>query len=322
MRLPGHALPIVVGALVLAGALAACAGGDEGTSPPSASATTADQSRRPSTGTPSPSATSTATAAATASATATAAAPDPSAAGAGDIFDRKVIVDASVELKVADVAQAFEAVTRIADSTGGMVFESTFYTEKEYRVGRATMKVPNDRFGEAMSAVRGLALEVIDESSSARDVTAEYTDLNADLTNLKAVEAQYLQLLTQAKEIKDILTVQDRLNNVRGDIERTQGRLNLLTHLTDLATIKIEMRPEAAFLAAEATPVPTPAPAGDESVADRLSSAFDRSLDMLTAVAAVLVFLWWVAPLAIAGVAVRWWALRRRRIVDTAQGRP
>ncbi len=54
------------------------------------------------------------------------------------------------------------------------------------------------------------------------------TDLDAALRNLRAVEAQYVALLGQARSIQDMLQVQERLQAVRGDIERTEGRLALL----------------------------------------------------------------------------------------------
>jgi hypothetical protein len=59
--------------------------------------------------------------------------------------------------------------------------------------------------------------------------------------NLQATEQQYLALLGRAQAIPDILTVQDRLNQVRLDIEQAQGRIQLLDSLADMATITVNL---------------------------------------------------------------------------------
>src|SRR3972149_7655643 len=97
-----------------------------------------------------------------------------------------------------------------------------------------------------MEQPRGIAKQVRSERSEASEVTEEYTDLEARLRNLEATEASYLELLTGAGDIPDILLVQDRLSQVRQEIEQVQGRINLLDNLTDLATITIQLSLPAA----------------------------------------------------------------------------
>jgi hypothetical protein len=84
------------------------------------------------------------------------------------------------------------------------------------------------------------------ESSNSNEVTEQYTDLVSRLRNLERTEQQYLTLLTEAKSIQDILTVQDRLSGVRSQIEQIQGRLKVLDDLTDFATINLVVAPVVA----------------------------------------------------------------------------
>src|SRR5690606_10566082 len=103
------------------------------------------------------------------------------------------------------------------------------------------------------------------------DVTAEYTDLQSSLRNLTAVEQQYLTLLSQAREVDDILLVQDRLNGVRGQIEQVQGRIKLLDNLADLATVRVSLSPEAGAAAQ----------AEDPGFTERVADAWASSLDAI-----------------------------------------
>ena len=66
------------------------------------------------------------------------------------------------------------------------------------------------------------------EASGSQDVTEEYVDLGANLRNLQASESAILKLMDKATQIQDVLALQRELTNVRGQIERIQGRKTYL----------------------------------------------------------------------------------------------
>lgn len=223
-----------------------------------------------------------------------AAAPGGPAQPVVDLLGRKVIRSGTLDLEVESVAESYDRVSALATSLGGYVAEASFSGAEESRNARLVIRVPAERYDQAVDDLRGLAKEVRAINSNAQDVTGEFTDLDAALRNLRAVEAQYVELLTRAQAIPDILQVQERLQVVRADIEQTEGRLALLNHLTDLATITVQL-----------TPVPAaPAQVGDgtRTPAEAASAAWEASLDSLRQVAvvgvAVVVYSWWLVPIA------------------------
>ncbi len=172
-----------------------------------------------------------------------------------DLADRKIIRTATLELEVEDIGAAVQEVESVAAAAGGFVSRSSVFIEEPFELeaeddsaprrtqtATVTIRVPAEVYRSVMSQLRGIAEEVTSEISEASEVTEEYTDLQARLRNLEATEASYLELLTKAEEIPDILTVQDRINSVRLEIEQVQGRINLLDSLTDLATITVQLR--------------------------------------------------------------------------------
>jgi hypothetical protein len=225
---------------------------------------------------------------------------DEATSGAGvqsSTLDRKIVQTASLELTVEEVGSSFEEVSRIATAAGGFVASSTFSRADDQQVASVTIRVPATQYQDVLRQLRGLALEVENESSQANDVTEEYTDLSSRLRNLEATEAQYLLLLGEAKDIGEILQVQDRLNSTRSEIEQVKGRLNLLDNLTDLATVTVHLRTDTA-------PVIEPG-TGGVNPADAARGAWDASVDVLTGISsgivAVVVFSWWLAPLLALG---------------------
>ncbi len=167
-------------------------------------------------------------------------------ANASTALDRKIIFTAGITLSVEDVQAAFNEVSRVAVSTGGFVEKSSFGNggEGRDRAASLTIRVPASTYQGTLSGLRELRGGTVKtESSKSSEVTDQYTDLQSRLRNLERTEQQYLGLLGQAKTIPDILTVQDRLDSVRLQVEQIQGRLKLLDDQTDLATIDVTLMP-------------------------------------------------------------------------------
>ncbi len=137
---------------------------------------------------------------------------------------RQIIRNGSADLEVRSVTEAFTAVQQIAASVNGTVADSSYTGTAEAQRAQITIRVPVARFDEVLSRLRDIATEVRSVSTGSSDVTDEYTDVEATLTNLRAVEGQYMQLLGRATTIGDVLQVQDRLNQVRLQIDRTEAR--------------------------------------------------------------------------------------------------
>jgi hypothetical protein len=160
--------------------------------------------------------------------------------------ERKITLSATIRLRVDDIPSAVQTIEDIAADRGGYVSDSEVSAgpkeNNDRDVSTMRIRVPAAAYTSVIRELRGLATTVDSEGSQATEVTDEYTDLQARLRNLQATEARYLELLGRAATIDEILTVQDRVNGVRLEIEQVQGRLNVLNDLTDFATISIELR--------------------------------------------------------------------------------
>ena len=225
-------------------------------------------------------------------------------------IDRKIVSTASIQMQVDDVGGSFEEVGRIATSVGGFVASSSFSYKGEDQIASVTIRVPSDSYQSALASLRNLSVKVDAENSDATDVTEEYTDLGSRLRTLEATETQLLALLARAETITDILTVQDRLNFTRTEIEQVKGRLQLLDDLTDLATITVHLLPVIAGNGGE--------PGEGVDLGAEIAEAWDESIEFLGEVAAgvltVVVFAWWV-PVAGLPLLLGYKAVARRRDV-------
>ncbi len=130
----------------------------------------------------------------------------------------------------------------VADSLGGFVVESFASQGSGKRIaeGSLVMRMPAESYDTALSRLRGLGkVERLEESG--QDVSKEFVDLNARIRQLRAVEAQLLELLQRADDVPAALAVQTQLSQVQLDLEQARGRLQYLENRVAFATISLSM---------------------------------------------------------------------------------
>lgn len=231
-------------------------------------------------------------------------------AQASQPLDRMIIRNAQLSIEVADIEATLAQVRNIAQLGGGFVSNSNTHVEKVNDVDRTvadlTIQVRSDTADSSLSSLRALG-KVTSETSGSQDVTEEYVDLDSNLRNLQASEAALLKLLDKATRIEDILPVQRELSNIRGQIERLQGRKRFLERRADMATIALSLR----LPAPEST---RPVIGGAWDPASVAARGWQASLTVLRTIAevviVVLAFSWWLVPLAAFAAYV---VLQRRR---------
>jgi len=162
-------------------------------------------------------------------------------AGGGEgtaAVDRKIVRTGSMTMEVNDISKSQADIAEMAVQYQGYVVSSNLNADKEQPSGFISIRVPADKFSDALSKLRSLAVKVTYETTNSQDVTEQYMDLKAQLSNYEATEAQYLELLKKADNVKDMLEVQRELSNVRGNIERVKGRIQYLERTSDTSLIE------------------------------------------------------------------------------------
>jgi hypothetical protein len=211
-----------------------------------------------------------------------------------------VVRNARLTIVVRDgtFAAAFDAASLVAGTYGGYV-QSSSTAGTRVRSGELLLRVPADRFDDAMSDLRGLGT-VGPQSVSGEDVSAQFVDLEARLRTWEAQEVVLLDLMGQARTISDTIRVQGELQDVQLRIEQITGQLRLLEDRTTFATIQVSMREAGAPVARE-----------DDETRPSLGEAWERAVDGFLGVCfAIVVGLGYLIPLAaIAGIG--WLAFRR-----------
>ncbi|GCE22733.1 hypothetical protein KDK_65330 [Dictyobacter kobayashii] len=151
-------------------------------------------------------------------------------------------------------------------------------------------------------------------NETVQDVSNDYVDTQSRIKNYKGEQSRLLELLSHAQAVGDIVTIDQKLSEVEGNIETSEAHLNLLASQVTFYTVILNLQPII-----PATPAPTPQAAPGWSVGQALAQAFAASLGFGQAVLTFLIWLLafsiYVVPVVIIAWLVRKYRLHIARVV-------
>ena len=156
--------------------------------------------------------------------------------------DRMIVRTGNMAIVVVDIPETITRITELAGDHEGYVVSSQTWKEGQLLRGTISIRIVAGDYDAVVNEVANLAVDITSQTTSSQDVTEEYIDLTAQLSNLEATEQQLLQVMSKAETVEDILAVQRELTNTRDSIERTKARMQYLerTSSTSLLNIQLE----------------------------------------------------------------------------------
>jgi hypothetical protein len=170
--------------------------------------------------------------------------------------DRMIVYTANVSLEVKDTEKAVNDITAIVSQNNGYIAAAEMARDSQGQMrGTLTLRVPAESLDAVQKQIEAVGVKVLSRNRNSNDVTDQYTDLNARLTNLQATEVELRELLTTTRErtgkAEDILAVYNQLTQVRGQIEQIKGQMNVLSKTSAMATLTIALEPQVQVVAVE-----------------------------------------------------------------------
>ena len=161
---------------------------------------------------------------------------------------RQLIVEGWVSLEVNDIDAAARQVEALATQRGGWVESSDIVGEGGYRTASIGIKVPAERFNNAMETLRALGV-VTDEGVSSSDVTDRLIDNEARMEAWKVQEERLVTLLENAATVEDVIEIEKRIAQVRADIEQVAATQRSLENRVAASLIRVNLHLPARFAA-------------------------------------------------------------------------
>ncbi len=153
---------------------------------------------------------------------------------------KKIIKRYSYDYETESFDDAYAYLKRQIEAYQGYVSESEIQGTNS-RSLNLTARIPaevSDDFAEEIGEIGTL----ISQSESAEDVTLEYTDTESRIASLKTEQKRLNELVEQADSLDVIIALEDRLTEVRYQLESYEGKKNLYDDLVAYSTVSITLR--------------------------------------------------------------------------------
>jgi Tfp pilus assembly protein PilZ len=156
-------------------------------------------------------------------------------------WDKKIIKIATLNIEVKDYSKFYSDLYASVKRVGGYVVQEN-QSQSEYKIeNEVTIKVPVLQFDEAIRLItNGNGQEkLIEKKIRSEDVTGQVVDTKSRLEAKRQVRLRYLELLKQAKNMAEVLQVQNEINDLHEQIEMAAGRISYLNQSAAYSTIQL-----------------------------------------------------------------------------------
>lgn len=165
--------------------------------------------------------------------------PEPDTVSSG----RKLIRTIAVTAETTEFDAALELLKNKMTEFGGYFEKSSVSKQNNYRYDRYAyliVRVPQDKADDFIKATDG-KMTVTAQSEDTKDVTLSYSDVESRLKALYAQEGRLLELLEQAKNLNEVIQLEDKLTDVRYEIESYESAKRSYDNKIEFTTVTIHL---------------------------------------------------------------------------------
>ena len=160
---------------------------------------------------------------------------------------KKIIKDGRMGLKVDDLEKTKSEIDTFVRSSKGYYANESLANTDDESSWQLKIRIPSANLEKFILKIESGAGQITYKEIDARDVTAEFIDLETRLANKRNYLKRYNELLKQAKTVKDILEIEEKTRLIEEEIESAEGRLKYLSDLVDFSTLDLKVTQEKEF---------------------------------------------------------------------------
>ena len=154
--------------------------------------------------------------------------------GTGEINPEKIIYSGEAQIETLNFDESIAGLMEMLEQYGGWIESSSLSGANYYSISRGnsgnrsayyTLRIPSDKFETMMTGLSQLG-NVPYTYTYSENVTAQYYDTQARLTAYETQEARLLEMMEKAETVSDVITIEEKLTELRYQIESLQSTLN------------------------------------------------------------------------------------------------
>jgi hypothetical protein len=155
-------------------------------------------------------------------------------------WDKKIVKTADLSIEVKSFPSFTNRLHQAVQQSGGYIAGEQQIQSSYSIENTVTIKVPVDRFDDLLLQLPSDSDRLTEKKMNSEDVTMEVIDTKSRLETKKEVRERYLDLLKQARNMKDILAIQGEIDEIQEEMDAAAGRIAYLGHSASFSTINLK----------------------------------------------------------------------------------
>lgn len=217
---------------------------------------------------------------------------------------RKIVKTGDIRLVVKTYEPFSSALEKQVSVAGGYISQAQINRGPgEISSAQIILRIPPDKLDLLVSWLRDQGI-VTSENIKADDISEQYYDLKSRLDNARKFEARLLDMLkTQTGNLQELVLVEEKLNQVREQIEQFEGKIRYFDNIAAMSTLTLNVSVEEHYVSPKS---PTFGDRAAEVWRDSVQAlvAFIQGLGLI-----VVGLIPWLIPLGII-LAIGWYLLK------------
>ena len=156
--------------------------------------------------------------------------------------NRKLIRRISMELETLEFDSTLALIEKEVTTSGGYVETSEIqgdrYKETGSRYASLVIRIPSTKVDSFINLVDENT-NVVNKQESTEDITLDYVDTESHIKTLEIEQERLLALLKKSEKLEDIIALEERLSNVRYELEKYSSTLRTYDNLVDYSTVTL-----------------------------------------------------------------------------------
>ena len=159
----------------------------------------------------------------------------------------KVIYTAYADIETVNFDETIERVDELLSVNGAFIessyiggknYAQTYYGWQTYRTANFTLRIPANRLNSVIASLDILG-NVISNSKNGENITTQFYDTQSRLNSYRIQEDRLLDMLSKAENVPDMIAIEQRLADVRYEIESLTTTLNNWQNRVDYSTLTL-----------------------------------------------------------------------------------
>jgi hypothetical protein len=153
----------------------------------------------------------------------------------------KIIKIANIRFETDNLLEESKKIEKLVAKNNGIIQNDNSQKNEYNAYKNYTIRIPSTNFDSFIKQLDANVNYYDEKEIAQSDVTEEFIDLNARLFTKKQLENRYLQLLSKAKNVSEMLEIEQQLSVIREEIEAKTAQLKFLENQVSMSTITLEI---------------------------------------------------------------------------------